>query len=251
MVLAIVFEVSGPLAMFRRPYTTTSSVSFPIAPPTAIAGLIGAILGFDNGGGENACQADYWTHFKGTQIALEVMAPVSWYSGAINFWNVKDPQKSPHIQVKHQFLKNPCYRIHVNGPLETVLKQHLEEGTFHFTPCLGTAYAFAKIKYVGSYQKENLSKNGSPLNVSDLPISSVIPYFLKESSEQKIDINLQKLTSMFVERLPFHMDDQRTLLRTITVLYGKEPGAKIYLKNWDSLEVTSYEGLYISWFPSW
>ncbi|MGB4656082.1 MAG: CRISPR-associated protein Cas5, partial [Bacillota bacterium] len=44
-----VFEASGPIAMFRKPYTTTSSVSFAFPPPTAIAGMIAAIIGIPNG----------------------------------------------------------------------------------------------------------------------------------------------------------------------------------------------------------
>lgn len=249
--MAIVFEVSGMLAMFRRPYTTTSSVSFPIAPPTAVAGLIGAILGFDNGSDENAANANYWAHLKGTQIALEIMEPISWYSGAINFWNVKNPQTSPHIQVKHQFLKNPRYRIHVSGPLEEKLKNNLENEIFYYTPCLGTAYAFADLKYIGQYQKELISDSINSA-VPEIPISSVIPYSPKKDLEsKKLDIDLKKLNGMFMERLPFQLDNTRALQKTITVLYGKEPGARIYLKNWESLEVSSYEGLYISWFPAW
>ena len=38
--MAVVFEVSGRMAMFRKPYTTTSSISFAFPPPSAIAGLI-------------------------------------------------------------------------------------------------------------------------------------------------------------------------------------------------------------------
>lgn len=57
IVLPTVFEVSGRMAMFRKPYTTTSSVSYPFPPPTALAGMIAAILGYDNGASEKGWNA--------------------------------------------------------------------------------------------------------------------------------------------------------------------------------------------------
>lgn len=149
--MAVAFDISAPIAMFRRPYTTTSSVSFPLPPPTAVAGLIGAIIGLSNGSYEKAFYAKYWDEMKGTKIALSIINPISWFSTTINFWNLKEPQKSPHIRVKHQFVRQPKYRIYVHGGVEEKLRQHLENGTFIYTPFLGTAYAIADIEYLGLF----------------------------------------------------------------------------------------------------
>ena len=167
--MAVAFEISAPIAMFRRPYTTTSSVSFSVPPPTAVAGLIGAIIGLNNGSYEAAYSAKYWEEMKGTKIALSIINPVSWYSTTINFWNTKDPQKSPHIRVKHQFIRQPRYRIYVHDGLEDRLRYHLENGTFIYTPCLGTAYAIADIEYLGSFPLQPVSEKIALISVMPLP----------------------------------------------------------------------------------
>ena len=41
--MAVAFDVTAPIAMFRRPYTTTISF-IPFTASTAIAGLLGAII---------------------------------------------------------------------------------------------------------------------------------------------------------------------------------------------------------------
>jgi CRISPR-associated protein Cas5h len=41
--MPLVFDVYGSMAMFRKSYTTTSSVSFPFPPPRPLRGFSGAI----------------------------------------------------------------------------------------------------------------------------------------------------------------------------------------------------------------
>ena len=77
---------------------------------------------------KRADTANFWDEVQGTKIALSILNPISWFTGTLNFWNVKEPQKSPHIRVKHQFLRNPKYRIYVQGGIEERLRQYLERG---------------------------------------------------------------------------------------------------------------------------
>ena len=67
--MAVVFEVSGQMAMFRKPYTTTSSISFAFPPPTAIAGLISGIADI-NGSDEDSCNARYREALIGTKVSV-------------------------------------------------------------------------------------------------------------------------------------------------------------------------------------
>ena len=91
--LAVAFDLNAPIAMFRRPYTTTSSVSFPIPPPTAVAGLLGAIIGLPNESDEKAFYAKYWDEMKGTKMPY--LSTRFQVSTTINFWNLKEPRKVP------------------------------------------------------------------------------------------------------------------------------------------------------------
>jgi len=238
--MAVAFEITAPIAMFRRPYTTTSSVSFCVPPPTAVAGLLGAIIGLNNGSGEMAYSAKYWDEIKGTKIALSIITPVTWYSTTINFWNLKEPQKSPHIRVKHQFIRQPRYRIYVHGGLEERLRYHLERGSFIYTPCLGTAYSIAEIEYLGHFTLQ-------PVYEKKIALISVLP--LLENKNITIDISATK--SVFRDTLPFRLSDERQLLKTINTIYTPSVNDKLYLASWEGLDVTFYRDECIAWFPAW
>lgn len=238
--MAVAFEITAPIAMFRRPYTTTSSVSFSMPPPTAVAGLLGAIIGLNNGSHDTAYSSIYWDEMKGTKIALSIINPVSWYSTTINFWNLKEPQKSPHIRVKHQFIRQPRYRIYIHGILEDRLRYHLEKSTFIYTPCLGTAYAIADIEYLGYFPLQ-------PVTEKKVALISVMP--LPGNENIKIDISATK--SVFRDTLPFCLSIERQLLKTINTVYTPSAKEKLYLKSWEGLDVTAYRDEYIAWFPTW
>lgn len=238
--MAVAFDITGQIAMFRRPYTTTSSVSFPFPPPTAVAGLLGAIVGLSNGSHEAAFAAKYWDAMKGTKIAISILNPISWYSTTINFWNLKEPQKSPHIRVKHQFVRQPKYRIYVHGGLEDQLRQHLENGTFIYTPCLGTTYAIAELDYIGEFPLE-------PVTDEKIALASVLP--LPKSQNIKIDIFASK--SVFRDTLPFSLTTERHLAETINTVYTSSSRERLHLLAWEGLDVTAFRDDCIAWFPAW
>ena len=112
--MACVFDISGRYAIFRKSYTTTSSISFPFPPPTAVAGIIGAILGIVPNAHRSAECADYWNEMGGTRVAIGINRPIKWYRTGINFTNTKSNKTSDHTQIKHQFIKEPSYRIYVD-----------------------------------------------------------------------------------------------------------------------------------------
>ncbi len=238
--MALAFDISGPIAMFRRPYTTTSSVSFPLPPPTAVAGLLAGIIGLGNGSHEKASAARYWEDLRGTRIAVSIRNPITWYSGTVNFWNVKEPQKNPHIRVKHQFVKNPRYRIYVWGGVEKELRKYLEAGTFIYTPCLGTAYALAEIEYLGEFDNQPVAKK-------KVILSSVVPLL----SEGKVDIDIIVSKGVFRDKLPFRLTSQRAFFESITIFYPASPKDGICLTAWEGLDVTCCGDEHIAWFPAW
>ncbi|MGI6065414.1 MAG: type I-B CRISPR-associated protein Cas5b [Bacillota bacterium] len=238
--MATAFEIAGPIAMFRRPYTTTSSVSYPMPPPTAIAGILAGIVGLSNGSEKEADAADYWEGLAGTRVALSILNPIKWYTGTVNFCNIKDPRKNSHIRVKHQFVKNPKYRIYVHGGLEKELRRHLENETFIYTPCLGTAYALAQVKYLGDFPYQPITKDS-------VYLSSVLPML----PEYNININIAASESLFKVNLPFRLTCQRALCESITILYTSSTEERICLTSWQGLDVTPYKDQCIAWFPAW
>ncbi len=243
--MATVFEVSGPFAMYRKPYTTTSSVSFPIPPPTAVAGLLAAILGMDNGGGGQSCAAAYWPALAGTRIAIQRLNATAWFSTTINFSNTKDPQKSPHIRVKHQFVKDPHFRIFVQGGIETRLREMLAAGEFIYTPTLGIASAIADITYCGAFEFDG---QAAPVG-KEVAVASALPL----QSDQQSTIDFLKTGGILQDAFPFRLDGRRALQETLHLLYPSSPSRRIVLTVWPGLEVTRYDDgdTWIAWLPAW
>lgn len=236
-----VFEVSGRMAMFRKPYTTTSSVSYPFPPPTALAGMIAAILGYDNGASEKGWNAFFWEEMKGTQVALRIMNSVSWRSETINLWKA---QKNPHIQVKHQFIEKPKYRVFVKGALEKVLDDYLKNKNFIYTPYLGVAYALCEISYLGNFSEEEISDY-------PLKIDSVVPFVDISGSNDDLEIDVLASGGIFRERVPFSMDGERALEKSVIVLYQLSSDKKIVIKKKGDIDVKRCGEDVVAWFSAW
>lgn len=235
--MAIAFEVTSNLALFRRPYTTTSSVSFPVPPPTTVAGLLAAICGIQNRSDQEGACAGYWEQLAGTRMAIQLLSKVRWQSFALNFWNLKEPQKNPHIQIKHQFLFQPSYRIFVHGGIENELKTFLREGHFVFTPYLGVAYALADILYCGEFSWE-------PISQESVSLATVVPLV------NGVEVDVLASGGIHRELLPFQLGADRGIKDAISVLYQQEPKKKVMLSQKGVLDVTRWKDEEnIAWFP--
>lgn len=228
------------MAMFRKPYTTTSSVSFAFPPPTAVAGILGAILGFSNNAAEKAWRADYWEQMKGTSVSMRINSKTKWLRGAVNFWNTKNPTNAPHIQVEHQYLASPSFRIFVRGPLEESLTESLIKGSFVYTPYLGVAYAIADIQYVGSLPCEKAEPMGAQ-------VTTILPF----EKDLNVDIDIALSKGVFRETVPFELSAERTFVRSLTVLYSTDARHYIALKKGDGIDVTRCGDDVVAWLPEW
>lgn len=241
--MAVMFDCSSDMALFRKPYTTTSSVSFAFPPPSAIAGLISAIIGLDNGASGNASRADYWGELVGTRVAVALLRQTRWLRAAVNFWNVKNPQSTPHIQVKHQFVSSPRYRVYVSGGIEARLRGHLERGSFIYTPCLGVAYALAQIDYIGFCDPR-------PVEEGEVRVDTVIPW-----TEEGMELNLAESGGVFSERVPFRLTAERALAESIKVVYSADVKRPLCVRKRGELHVTrcAARGVedIVAWFPEW
>ena len=237
--MALVFDVTGPMAMFRKSYTTTSSVSFPFPPPTAIAGLLAAIVGYGNNAANDGFSAAYWRKMKGTRIGLAVLKKGVPSSHAINFSNTKDPQKNPRVQIKHQFVFSPEYQVYVSGAIESELRDHLVNGTFVYTPYLGVAYALAEIRFVGAFAEEPLDTAGP------VQVDTVIPW------KEGMTVDVLQSGGAFKERMPFRMNEERGLEEPIDVLYAASPDKPLLLVEKGEIHVSGCAEDTVAWFPFW
>ena len=236
--MPIAFDITGDIGMFRRPYTTTSSVSYPFPPPTAVGGMLGALLGESLYDVDDAKGLDL---LKGTSIAIRILSPVRWHREAINLTNVK--RLGTHMIVQHQFVRDPSYRVYVSGGAEKDVKRALIDKRGSYPLCMGVAYAMAEVVYKGELKK-----------VGDTDrVHTVIPVF------QNTDIDIDREDNdIFTDIMPWRLDKDRTLRDTVTVLWSpglKDKGLRILgSKNVDKGEYSAGKDLpteRIAWFQPW
>ncbi len=158
----VVFDVRGPYALFRKPYAVMSPVSYPVPPPTAVFGLVGAIAGFD--------KREYLSRIgeREVRVGIRLLRPVQKFRAGLNFidtrvagYFLKRPGPGvkglAHIQVPHEFLKDVAYRIyftHTDPDVVGPLVERLESGRPAYTPCLGLAQCLADVSFRGLFVLE-------------------------------------------------------------------------------------------------
>jgi CRISPR-associated protein Cas5h len=135
----LVFRVKSGYAKFRKPYTTTSALTFLCIHPPAIKGLIGAIVGIDRG--------DLYESTKDMRIGIQVLSPIHKDMQTIKLVSMKNENDLFSFPVNAEFLRNPEYRIFVSWRPEKLdeLEDHLKNQKPVFTPYLGVSEHVAKI----------------------------------------------------------------------------------------------------------
>ncbi len=210
MIKVLVFEVWGDYAHFRRFYTTTSPLSFPFPPRSAICGLIGAIIGLEK---DNNAYLDYLSTEK-AQIALRLINPLKKIIIAENLIDTKTAMGpgmnliKNRTQIRFEFLKNQRYRIYFspkNGTDEIYqkLKDYLEKHFCFYTPCLGLSENIANFEFKGEYTCNVFSDNNGYV-----PIDSVLPmHKISETS----GVWFESDGEYFTVRMPLELNRERVV----------------------------------------
>jgi CRISPR-associated protein Cas5h len=209
----VIFDIWGDYAHFKKIYTTSSPLSYSFPPRTALAGLIGAILGID----KNDCFS-YFTKEK-ANIACKILSPVKKVRIGLN---LIDTKKSMHLiqnrtQIKFEFIKDPRYRVyfcHSSYILNEKFKNLAEGHQSVFTPCLGLSQLICNFKYIGEFDASTKSED------EFVPIDSVVPNkYLKEPP------NFEEGKEYFSEKLPLEMGESRQVIDYGEVLFERRGAA--------------------------
>ena len=146
------FNLSGKYALFTKPYTKNQPQSFIIPPKTAIAGMIGGILGFS--------RDEYQEKLKNLKYSV-VLRNVSKYTTRFNLLQGKNasfnysknplrnpPERGQRSPTTFELLKNPSWDIFVSIEDELLieLQNRIKNSLFEYVPYLGIANAFAKLE---------------------------------------------------------------------------------------------------------
>lgn len=202
------FDVSSRFAIFRKPYTTTSSLTYDFPPRTAIIGMIAAVLGWGNQ------QNHYISFFENFKVALEFLAPIQKKTMTFKNLNTKKSAPSSNILTLSEVIYKPSYRLYISWEESKLskLKNNLINSESFYTPYLGTASNIAKIEYVGDFSFESV-KSGT-----EVIVNSVIPKLdnitFKPMNDQKY----------IFDTLPYDIDENRNFVSNKDYVYNPALG---------------------------
>lgn len=205
---AIVFDIKGLYALFKKPYSALSPVSFPLPPPTAIFGLIGAIIGLG--------KDEYLDRLKGwnpdvVRVGVQLLNPIHRYRTGLNLLRTKGTKffrplsTTPHSQIPAEFLKDPAFRMvfaHEDNNLLDEIQQHLEAGRTEYTPSLGLAQCIADVNWYGRFPVKHVQTD------AEMRLNCVIPI-----STSKSEVFFDPEVRLTRLRVPARMKPDRTVVR--------------------------------------
>ncbi|MDF1540071.1 MAG: type I-B CRISPR-associated protein Cas5b [Candidatus Thorarchaeota archaeon] len=195
----LAFDVNSSLAQFRKNYTTTSTLTFSIPPPSSLRGLVGSILGLR--------YDEIQDKLETAQFGVQILSEIKKTRIMKNLINTKldiaplGIAGPPRIQVRSEYIHEPQYRVYFSSPDAEIidgLKDRLIQHKSYFTPYLGKAYCIANFQWMNECHAHPKTVSGETTVLTAIPKS-----WVKRMS-------LQKGNRYMVERLPSLIDQHRT-----------------------------------------
>jgi CRISPR-associated protein Cas5h len=210
----IVFDIWGDYGHFKKFHTTASPLTFSFPPPTAVIGIVAAILGMD--------KENYWDSFfpDNTRVAIRIINPVKKIRTGINVIETKSAgpmfnRIKQRSQLKYEYLKDAHYRIFFNHndlSLMEHLKSMLVAHKTVYTLSLGIAQMLAEFSYIGEYVAQEIPSGDY------VKVNSVLPLGENFRSNSKI-ILFEENRQYTKEIVSTRMNANREVLEYKTVLF--------------------------------
>ena len=213
MVAVVRCDLCGKFAHFRRFYTNSSSLSYPIPPPSTIRGLVAAALGLE--------PDEYSEILRTLQLAIGVRQPLRTLLQTTNALMVKSGTErelrgfEPRTQIPTQFLlpeirfddwDTASLRFHlILVPPEGLSAGQLAEALRApiYPPALGTAYCLGWIEAVEVCQAEIGHDDPSVADyLGALDASQIEEFVLDERTPHRLSR----------DRYPVRLDKRRRLV---------------------------------------
>jgi len=226
----LVFDLWGDLGHFKKPYTTTSPLTYSFPPRPTISGIISAIIGLDKN--------EYANHFQKKQadITLRLIKPVKKIRISQNLIDTKKAVLFSRIkqrtQVRIEYVKDAKYRIyfrHKNYELFNKFKILLSKHECVYTVSLGLSELLANFQFIGVFQFEKRQEK------KHVMIHSLIP-------SQDTDVEFESGKEYFSSNVPIEMNQKRIVTSFGSVLYERN-GHPIKAKTNSFVEVENGENI--------
>lgn len=155
----LIFDITGEFAHFRKFNTTSSPLTYLIPTRTAVAGLLGAVVGLG--------REEFYEYFlrEKAGIAIQAKNKLTKQGYAFNLINTKEGMNriKNRTQVKFEFVAQPCYRVfftHTDPSIYDDIKSRIQTKRFFFQPYLGLAQLTADLVYIDEVESEEKISGG-------------------------------------------------------------------------------------------
>lgn len=226
----LVFDVVGPMAHFRKFYTNSSSLSYPIPPRTVLMGLIAALWGFE--------RDSYYEELglERARLGVALKSPVRSLMQTVNYLFTKNEGwdgSQGHTQIPLELIlprppeRRVRYRVyfqHRDPERVKGLHAQLERGESRYPLYLGLSECLAWVENVHLYTPEAVCWVHNPEEA--LPVGTAIP--LSRLTELPPLERLQG-RRLLKDRMPLDFHPDRRLKAAEDVLWEAE-GRPLSLK---------------------
>ena len=230
----IIFDIWGDYAHFKKPYTTTSPLTYSIPSRTALTGIFGAFLGIRKD--KNNEDLNY----SKCNLSIRIMNPIKKTIINQNLINTKTAEKMSRMkskggrtQIRIENLKDVKYRIYVeifsekeHNDLLSRLKNHSPV----FTPSLGISENLANFSFIEEveYKKE----------MGDIKLHSV----LNIEKIQPQNVIFEEGKEYFVDTYSLEMQEDREVLKYGEILIERK-GQEIAVRNIEYIALSNGENI--------
>ncbi len=222
----LIFDISSEYGHFRKYNTTTSPLTYSIPTRTAIAGMLGAMLGMEREiraetYPDGAVPVQEFFSKQNADIAIQILNPVKKENVAVNLINTKtsfyDLSRAGRTQIKFELLRDAKFRIFLslaNRDTFDELTGRLKYKRHHFSPYLGLAQLTATVDFV----EKNVARFKE--NKSDKFVEIITAINLsKIKAENPVDFDYSAMYS--ANNMPVEMNRLREVQEYSEVLIEK------------------------------
>lgn len=170
----LAFDLTGPMAHFRKYFTNSSSLSYDFPPRTTVMGMIAGVLGLER----DSYYEDFGT--EKCHIAVKIKEPTRSIQRTVNYINVKKPNElngsAGHTQIPLEIIlpkdikeNKLCFRIyfwHMDEEIMSELYFRLVKRSFVYPISLGLSEFLGDIENIQVYEDVKVKKSLDYVNIS-------------------------------------------------------------------------------------
>jgi CRISPR-associated protein Cas5h len=221
----LIFDIRGEYGHFRKYNTTTSPLTYSIPTRTAVAGILGAILGMereirDGVYPEGAEPVQEFFSKEHSDMAVQIMRPVKKENIGFNLINTKmsfyDLTRAGRTQIEFELVKDVHYRIYLamedTAKLDE-LADRIANKRHQFTPYLGLAQFTAQVDFVQRVTANEVASNGE--------FTEIITAVNMSKLQGEPPVEFQREYFYSANNMPISMNRDREVLEYTEVLIEK------------------------------